>query len=110
MTIGSVGGSLDPFPPGQVRLRKRGVTRRRYGEEIIAPLLLLKEGLISGNKLVGFCWGAYAKAAGAARASALVVCCGSVLSDASAASFRRKAAATVIAKRKGALVKRKNCY
>ncbi len=107
MTIGSVGGSLDPFP-GHARLRKGGVARRRYGEGIIALLLSLKEGLIPGNKLAGICWGAYAKATGAARAYALVVCCRSVLSDASATSFRRKAAATAIAKKKGALVEKKS--
>ncbi len=53
MAIGSVGGSLDSFPPGQARLRKGGVTRRCCGEGIIAPLLSLEEGLIPGNKLAG---------------------------------------------------------
>ena len=79
MTIGSIGGSLDPFPVGQARMCKGGVTRRRYGEGMPFPLLPLKEGLILGNKLTGICWGAYSKATGAARASAHVVCCRSVL-------------------------------
>ena len=74
MTIWSVGGSRDPFPPGQARSRKEGVTRRRCGEGILAPMLSLKKGLIPGNKLARICWGAYAKVTGAVRASALVVC------------------------------------
>ena len=56
MAIGSVGGSMDPYPLGQARLRKGGITLRRYGEGIIFLLLSLKEGIFGGNIIAGICW------------------------------------------------------